>query len=623
MSISKQQLEEIRSAVDIVDFIKDYVPLKKSGRVNYLGLCPFHEEKTPSFSVNSEMKYYHCFGCGASGDVFKFAMEYKRLSFLEAVEDVAKYAGIEIRKISGAEILRISENDEFYEINTFAANYFSSTLADSPTAKSVREYLKQRGIKPATQKAFMLGYSPTQWDALYKNMVRNKLNIVKAIKLGLLYKNKNNEYFDKFHGRLMFPIHTPNGRVSAFGGRTLDPEQKTAKYINSPESPIYSKRKTLYGLYYAKEEIAKTDRAILVEGYMDVISLYQNGIKNVVAASGTSLTEDQVRLLSRYTRNIVVIFDSDEAGKKAAKRSIEILLKFHFDVRLLSLPSGEDPDSFIRAHSANDFIELVNSAPDFLTHQAREFQQAGMLDDPMQKARATRELIKSIVLIDDPLTRATYIQTLAKSFDFSEKLIEREVEKYFAARNVEIKRRKKYQAQSELKEKSNSREQSLTKFELDVIRLLLSGNEHIIGDVFDNIMPNDIRSPKLREIAEVAYQAYMEDLYSPASIFERLDEELRKLATEISFEKGGISERWGKVESSQTEQGLLKFVKDIIYKFQIQNIDAQIEQIKDELRSAVDAEQIKELLEKNQVLLDEKKELIAIGNSNIDEEIEF
>ncbi len=622
MNISPQQLEEIRSAVDIVDYIKDFVPLKRQGK-SYVGICPFHEEKTPSFSVNPEKKYYHCFGCGASGDAFTFAKEYKHLSFLEAVEDVAKFAGIELKKLSASEILRIDENDELYEINAFAAKYFNEMLEESPTAKSVREYLKQRGIKPSTQKSFSLGYSPTQWDALYKNMVRNKLSIVKAVKLGLLDKSKNNDYYDKFRGRLMFPIHTPNGRVAAFGGRTLDPEQKTAKYINSPESPVYSKRKTLYGLYFSKEEIAKIDKAILVEGYMDVISLYQNGIKNVVAASGTSLTEEQVRLLSRYTKNIVVIFDADEAGKKAAKRSIEILLKFHFDVRLLSLPSGEDPDSFIRTHSADDFKELVSAAPDFLSYQAREFQKAGMLEDPMQKARATRELIKSIVLIDDTLMRAAYIQTLAKSFGFSERLLEREVRQFLESRRGERKSPKKYKLASGDKSQKEEEKTKQPKFEVDIIKLLLSGNETIIGDVFDNIMPGDIRSPKLREIAEIAYQAYMDDLFSPAAILERMSDELKQFAAELTFDKDGISEKWGKVENAQSEKGILKFVKDIILKFQIQNIDYQIAQIKLELQSATEPEQVKELLEKNQILLDEKKELIYINRTPLDNEEEF
>jgi DNA primase len=621
MKISPQQLEEIRSAVDIVDYIKDFVPLKKTGK-NYQGLCPFHEEKTPSFSVNPEKRFYHCFGCGASGDVFTFAKEYKHLSFLEAVEEVAKFGGIDLKKFGSFDTAKLNENDEFYEVNAFAANYFAETLADNPGAKSVREYLKQRGIKPATQKAFLLGYSPTQWDALYKNMVRNKLSIVKAVKLGLIDKSRNNEYYDKFRGRLMFPIHTPNGRVAAFGGRTLDPEAKTAKYINSPESPIYSKRKTLYGLYFAKDEISKLDKAILVEGYMDVISLYQNGIKNVVAASGTSLTEDQVRLLSRYTNNIVVIFDADEAGKKAAKRSIEILLKFYFDVRLLSLPSGEDPDSFIRAHSSDDFNALVESAPDFLSYQAKELQDAGMLDDPVQKTRAIRELMKSLIMIDDELMRASYIQTISKNFDISQRLIEREVTQYYEARAGEKSAPKRSRVIASANDDEGANKKSESRFEIDIIRLLLSGNENIIGDVFDHIMPGDIRNKKLKEIAEIAYQAYMDDLYSPAAILERMNEELKEFAAELTFDKDAISRKWGTIESAQTEKGLLKFVKDIILKFQIQNIDYQIQQIKDELKEAADANQIRELLERNQILLDEKKELIQNNTPSLPDESE-
>ena len=621
MKISPQQLEEIRSAVDIVDYIKDFVPLKKTGK-NYQGLCPFHEEKTPSFSVNPEKRFYHCFGCGASGDVFTFAKEYKHLSFLEAVEEVAKFGGIDLKKFGSFDTAKLNENDEFYEVNAFAANYFAETLAENPGAKSVREYLKQRGIKPATQKAFLLGYSPTQWDALYKNMVRNKLSIVKAVKLGLIDKSRNNEYYDKFRGRLIFPIHTPNGRIAAFGGRTLAPKQKTAKYINSPESPIYSKRKTLYGLYFSKDAISKSDKAILVEGYMDVISLYQNGIKNVVAASGTSLTEDQVRLLSRYTNNIVVIFDADEAGKKAAKRSIEILLKFHFDIRLLSLPSGEDPDSFIREHSADDFNALVESAPDFLSYQAKELQEAGMLDDPVRKTRAIRELMKSLIMIDDELMRASYIQTISRNFGISQRLIEREVAKYYEARAGEKSTPNRNRKITSARENDEANKKPESRFEIDIIRLLLSGNESIIGDVFDHIMPGDIRNPKLKEIAEIAYQAYMDDLYSPAAILERMNEEMKEFSAELTFDKDAISRKWGTIESTQTEKGLLKFVKDIILKFQLQNIDYQIQQIKDELKEVVDAGQIKELLERNQILLDEKKELIQYNTSSFSDESE-
>ncbi len=621
MKISPQQLEEIRSAVDIVDYIKDFVPLKKTGK-NYQGLCPFHEEKTPSFSVSPEKRFYHCFGCGASVDVFTFAQEYKHLSFLEAVEEVAKFGGIDLKKFGSFDTAKLNENDEFYEVNAFAANYFAETLAENHLAKSAREYLKQRGIKLSTQKAFSLGYSPTQWDALYKNMVRNKLSIVKAVKLGLIDKSRNNEYYDKFRGRLMFPIHTPNGRIAAFGGRTLDPEQKTAKYINSPESPIYSKRKTLYGLYFAKDEISKSDKAILVEGYMDVISLYQNGIKNVVAASGTSLTEDQVRLLSRYTNNIVVIFDADEAGKKAAKRSIEILLKFHFDVRLLSLPSGEDPDSYIRAHSADDFRALIKAAPDFLSYQVKEMQNAGMLDDPVQKTRAIRELMKSLILIDDQLMRASYIQTISKNFNISQRLIEREVTQYYEARAGEKSPPKRNRTNSTVNENEGNTKKTESKFEIDIIRLLLSGNENIIGDIFDHIMPGDIRNTKLKEIAEIAYQAYMDDLYTPAAILERMNDELKEFAAELTFDKDAISRKWGTIESAQTEKGSLKFVKDIILKFQLQNIDYQIQQINDDLKKAVDADQIRELLERNQILLDEKKELIQNNTPTLPDELE-
>ncbi len=614
MRISDEQIDEIRERADIVDFINVYVPLKKYGK-NYKGLCPFHEEKTPSFVVSPDKQIYHCFGCGAGGNIFKFVMDYKNVSFVEAVKEVADFVGIEI-KTQNFVPTKIDKNEKYYELNSFVSEYFSTNLHNSEYAKSVREYLKQRGIKPHTQKTFGLGYALQSRDALYNLIKRKNFDIEVAKKLGLIDTDEQGRFYDKFKGRLIFPIHTANGRIAGFGGRVLQSGTKAAKYINSPESPIYSKRKILYGLYFAKEEIQRIGRAILVEGYMDVISLYQNGIKNVVAASGTSLTEEQVRLLSRYTRNITVIFDADEAGQRAAKRSIEVLLKLNFDIRLLTLPEGEDPDSYIKTHTAEDFRELVNSAKDFLSFQAERFKIEGKLDDPTLRTEAIRELVKSIALINDELKRANFILLLSKNFGIKASLLENELRNYLGKEE-----RKKSFKKKALEQEANSKNHIQTSdeteiFEKVVIKLLFSGHIEIVGEIFDYFAPDSLRNKNYREIARVVYDSYMENIIDPSILFDLLDDNLRPIAADIVLNKEGISPRWGKIIDEQTDEGLMTLTRDFIKKFQLHNIDLQLKQISKEIDNCENEEERIQLLNETQHLLEEKKHLLYNNSEN-------
>ncbi len=611
MRISDELKNRIREEVSIVDFINTYVPLSKKGKV-YKALCPFHEEKTPSFVVNPEKKYYHCFGCGAGGDVFKFVQDYKNVSFLEAVKEVAAFAGIEIKDDTNIGE-KLDKNEKYYKINSLVLNFFSKILFESENAKSVREYLKLRDVKPATQRTFGLGYALPANDALLNFLKRNNVNLEDAQRVGLIDKNEKGNYYDRFRGRLIFPIHTTNGRIAGFGGRILQNNPKIAKYINSPESPIYTKRKILYGLYFSKEEIQRLNKAILVEGYMDVISLYQNGIKNVVAASGTSFTEDQARLLSRYTKNIVVIFDADEAGMRAAQRSIEVLLKAHFDIRLLTLPDGDDPDSYIKKHSPNSFRDLVNSAKDFLTFQAKRYEDMGMLDDPVKRTEAIRELVKSIALVDDELMRTNYILELSKNFEIKKRLLEDELEKYLEQKN----KQEKYSAinKKRIAENQNSAVQTkrtdTTEFEKTAIKLLLSGKSEIMDEVFDYIHPEMISDKNLREIFLAIYDAYMEgEDYEPGAVMAKLDDNLRKIAADIDMNKDQISVKWGNIESEDSDEGLLKLTRDFIKRFQLKNLELQIREVTAKLAQAESDEDKKELLSDLQDLNDEKKHLL-------------
>lgn len=430
MIVPEEKIEEIRSSASIVDVISEYVPLKKRGR-NYIGNCPFHKEKTPSFTVSPDKQIYYCFGCHAGGNVFKFLMEYENISFIESLQLLAKKQGIVLETSGqGQSKEKQSELEEYYDINTAAARYFSSNLLENRQSEAAREYLHKRGIKPATQRAFGLGYALPGWDGFVNYAKSAGVDHEKARVLGLVEKKENGGYYDKFRGRVIFPIFSANGRVIAFGGRIMENAANTAKYLNSPESAVYFKRKTLYGLFHSKDEIRRLDRALLVEGYLDLISLYQAGVKNVVATCGTALTEEQAQILSRYTKNIVVFYDSDNAGIKASLRSIEIFLKQDFDVRIAELPSGEDPDSYVQKNGKAAIEEAVSRSLNFLEYQTAQFEKQGMLSDPVQMTSAIRKLVETASFVNDELKRTVLLKSISKKYGLREKLLEEELEKY-------------------------------------------------------------------------------------------------------------------------------------------------------------------------------------------------
>ncbi len=446
MRIPENKIEEIRATANAVDIISEYVQLRKRGK-NYVGLCPFHNEKTPSFTVSDEKQIFHCFGCHTGGNVFKFLMEYKKISFVEAVQEIAEQLGIplEYQESVGYEEQQ-SEQEILYDINTEAAKYFLNNLLNDAEAEGARKYLQARNLKTQTIRAFGLGYTLRGWENFINFAKGKTIDLDRAVKLGLIGKSDDGRFYDKLPGRLIFPIFSPNGRVVAFAGRILDPEEKGAKYINSPESLIYSKSKILYGLSFAKDEIRRLNKAILVEGYMDLISLYQSGVKNVVAISGTALTDDQVQLLSRYTKDVVLLFDSDTAGIKASMRSIEVLLKQDMEVKIVSLPEGEDPDSYVNKFGKDKFDDLMKKAENFIEYQTRYYDSLGKLEDPASAAEAIRDLVKSLVLIRDELKRNLLIKNIAKKFNLREKLLETELNKIISK---ESKRRPPFVLSSE------------------------------------------------------------------------------------------------------------------------------------------------------------------------------
>ena len=358
--ISQEKIAEIRARASIVEVVSDYVTLKKAGR-NHLGLCPFHGEKTPSFTVSEDKGIYHCFGCHAGGSVFNFLMQYDQLSFPEAVERVAKRYGITIERSEwrgnndGA-----GEREHLYRINERAAANYQKVLFGHPEGARALQYLKSRGVDDATARRFMLGYAPQGGSGLVNIIRQEKIPASDALRLGLIGQRAGDKIYEKFFARVIFPIVSPAGKVVAFGGRVLD--QSLPKYLNSSETPLFHKGSTLYGLYQAKDAIRRADRVVIVEGYLDVIALAQHDIGYAVATLGTALTADHARVLSRYTKNIIALFDGDQAGQKAAARSFEVFVEAGLLGRAAFLPSGEDPDTFVRRHGKTALEAVLDRA---------------------------------------------------------------------------------------------------------------------------------------------------------------------------------------------------------------------------------------------------------------------
>lgn len=623
MRIPEAQIEDIRNSVNILDVISGYVQLRKRGR-NFIGLCPFHKEKTPSFTVSEEKQIFHCFGCGAGGNVYKFLMDFKSISFVEAVQEAAEHAGIKIDFEKDQSGSTNNELEEYYDINVFAAKYFSNNLLNSKQGDGAREYFKNRKIKPQTQRAFGLGYALPEWESILFYLKENKIDLEKAKHLGLIDSREDGSYYDKFRARVIFPIFSPNGRVIAFGGRILDKDAKAAKYLNSPESKVYSKRRSLYGLFHSKDEIRKLNKVILVEGYMDLISLYQYGVKNVVASSGTSLTEEQVQLLSRFTKNITVIFDADDAGQKAAVRSIEVLLKHDFDVKVVLLPEGDDPDSYIQKQGKDTFEETINRAQNFLEFQTEQLKRSGAFEDPAQQAEAIRTLVASAALVSDELKRNLLIKSISKKFSLREKLIESELDKMLQQQSRSSRRQVSQSGSSQppiprLEEKPVNNGNGFTSFETEIIRLLFEGNEEVIGIILDNIVPEDFHNQTFREIAEVIKAAYKIHVVSPAAIIEKIeDNEIKNYILTLSLNQEAISKKWNDLNhDGDIEFDLIQYTYDVVKKYRVKKIDSLIKQNNQQIAAIDDEGLILELMRENKELQEEKK-LILTGNGHSD-----
>lgn len=436
--IDRATIQRVMDATDIVDVVSEFVTLKKAG-ANYKGLCPFHNERTPSFSISPARQMYKCFSCGKGGNAVHFLMELEHMTYPEAIKWLGRKYGIEIKEkeLTNEEKLQQNERESMFALNEWACKYFEKTLHDTVDGVAIgMAYYRSRGFRDDIIRKFSLGYSLEQRDALAQAALSHGFKKEYLLKTGLCFETEDKQIFDRYRGRVIFPVHSVSGRVVAFGGRVLNTEKQknVGKYVNSPESDIYSKSHELYGLYQAKSAIVKHERCFLVEGYTDVISMHQSGIENVVASSGTSLTEGQIRLLHRFTNNITVLYDGDAAGIKASLRGIDMLLAEGLNIKVLLLPDGDDPDSFARKHKAEEFQKYIDTHQvDFIKFKI-DLLMSDAQSDPLKRAELVTNVVKSISVIPNEVVRQMYIHECATSLSVSEELIVNEINKQHRAK---------------------------------------------------------------------------------------------------------------------------------------------------------------------------------------------
>lgn len=612
-------------AADIVDVVSKYVRLKKAG-TNYKGLCPFHSEKTPSFSVAPKKQIYHCFGCHKGGNAIKFLMEISNMSFLDAVRSLAAEYGIDLPSRDERSNEEQKKYEEYYDLTKATIRFFAEQLTTQSENKHILEYLKNRNINEASIQNFRLGYAPGLRGKLIEFYKKEGFDLRKAIELGFLGESEGRMY-ERFSGRLIFPIFSHHGREIGAGGRILEKRTDTGKYINSPESPIYNKSKVLYGLSHSKDEIRKLDHVIIVEGYLDVISLFQNGIKNIAAVSGTALTDDQVKLLSNYTKNFFLLFDADEAGYKAAMRSIEIVLKHNLSLKIMSLPEGEDPDSYVHKFGAKQFLEQVKTAREFIDYQYLSFEKAGYLSDPEKMTSAIKEMVRPVALIPDELRRTVLLKAIAERFKLRERLLEEEVER---VRTDEIENRPiEYRERLPLQQDGPPTQTTavvraaqpepvqhrdpVKLNEMELIRLMFEGSEEVLHFIFQFIRPEEYTVPIHYTIAEKVYDEMGSGIIPTlANMGGDYTEEEKKYIFELSVEKHRISDHLDDLLPTDPAKAISIFTIDSVKKFRLLRLDAQLKEIHDEIARTTDAVRTMELAQDLKNTLEEKRDVERI-----------
>jgi DNA primase len=596
--IDRVTIERIIDASEIVEVISEFVSLKRRG-VNYLGNCPFHNEKTPSFTVSPSKGIFKCFGCGKGGNTVNFIMEHESLPYPEALKYLAHKYHIDVveKEESPEEKQQKDDRESMLIVSGYAQRYFTEYLWEDPEGRSAGlGYLRERGVREDLIRKFALGYCPDGKNNFTEAAQKEGYRMEFLEKTGLTIR-RDEWIRDRFAGRVMFPIQNIGGRVIGFGGRILKDDPNTAKYLNSPESDIYHKSHIVYGIFQAKREIARLDKCYLVEGYTDVISMHQSGIENVVASSGTSLTVEQIRLIRRFTVNITILYDGDEAGIKASLRGIDLVLEEGMNVKVLLLPQGEDPDSFSRNNSSSQFLSYISeNETDFIRFKTRLLLRTAETD-PIAKARLISEVIKSVAVIPDTVTRSVYIRECSRLLNVEETVLYSEVRKILRARTNKTYPYISPEVQGKQPRQSIFREEKpdeLTNEEIELLRILVkygklplfeqdaehSDNQEIIsvaGFIISQLVEEDLVSDKpvfKTFILEIAENADNPDFYPDKHFIHHPDKYVAQLASDLLAEKWVESKRWNKAGAyTEKESEVLDWlVPRIVNEFKLRKI---------------------------------------------------
>ncbi len=496
MKIAEEKIQEIREATDIVELISHYVTLKKKGK-SFMGLCPFHTEKTPSFSVDPVRGFYHCFGCGAGGNVFTFMMQMERISFPEAARSLAEKAGIQI-PVYQKDDQQLKEIETLYRLNQFAAEFFQKYLHHTAEGERALNYLLKRQFNHETIEKFKIGYAPNSWNQLLKEAGKATIRPESLQDAGLvIVKNEGEGYYDRFRNRLMFPIFSPSGRVIGFGGRKINEGDPGPKYLNTPETQIYQKSRALYGLHQSISGIRRENRVLLVEGYTDLMRLHQCGLDFGVATSGTALTEDQAKMLVRYAKNATMVFDSDLAGFNAALRGIDILVGTGLHVQIITLPEGYDPDGFLRDQGCEAMERFLNSALNFIDFRINRLRETRQLQTHSQKAEAIRTILTTVAKMNDSLERNFVIKDVAEKLNTEESLLVRQLQ--------QIQKGEK----THLFESSTRKQSAFYVAEEGILMLLLEDPDCWRKFIFQFIEPRYFEKRELRMMIDRIYEGYL------------------------------------------------------------------------------------------------------------------
>lgn len=629
--IDNETKERIIAAAKIEEVVGDFVKLHRSG-ANLKGLCPFHEEKTPSFMVSPSKNICKCFGCGKGGTPVNFIMEKEHLTFPEALRYLAAKYNIEIneRELTPEDQKKQSMRESMMLVNKFAAEYFVNTLWNTDEGKSVGlSYLRSRGISDAIIKKFKIGYCPDKYTAFYDEAVKKGFAPNVLTEVGLCSKGEKHTT-DRFRGRVIFPVHSISGREVAFGGRALKTDEKTAKYVNSPESLIYHKSNELYGIYYAKNEIIKKDNVYLVEGYTDVTSMHQSGIENVVASSGTSLTYGQINMIHRFTSNITVLYDGDSAGIKASLRGIDMLLEQNMNVKVLLLPDGEDPDSFARSRNASELMEYMEkNQKDFIAFKC-DLALAEAGNDPIKRSNLINDILRSISVIPDEIKRSVYIQECQTRFGIKLETLTQGVKKIITEKVQNIELKPVIEKKQEVPY-TYLQERELIKY------LILYPNVELEFIINDEIIKVSVLEYILfmmqNEVVVFAYDVhqriidYILSSNSTDTMNEFLnhsDDIIREYTFSLIEEKYQINKEREEYTPEKLSLKLSSIIPQLVYELEGRIVDERLKEIKASIKSLGNAseEEIKRLLNKQQELINKKKDITAALNASKQKRLE-